>query len=147
MRKIIYLLLIVLIVVLAVFLFGGNRGNKGNRGDGGNGGNKIYETQTNSKGEVTVEVTPVSLSAKENVKFSITLNTHSVVLDKDLKTISVLFDDEGKEYQAISWDGGVGGHHLEGILTFPPLSSSSRSIKLRISGIANINREFNWQLK
>lgn len=105
-----------------------------------------YKTQTNSEGEVTVEVTPISLSKDSNVQFKMVLNTHSVALDKDLKEVSILTDDNGQEYKPISWSGGVGGHHLEGILIFPPLSKETKSVKLTISGIANVNRVFEWIL-
>lgn len=105
-----------------------------------------YKTQTNSEGEVSVEINPLSLSSKEDVRFNIVLNTHSVALEKDLKNTSVLVDDKGNEYKPISWDGGTGGHHLEGILIFPKLLENAKSAKLTIRGIADINRNFEWEL-
>lgn len=103
-----------------------------------------YQTQENSEGEVIVSVTPVRLSEKENVKFKVSLNTHSVELNYDLKNLAVLTDDNDIEYRPISWDGGVGGHHLEGNLIFPPLSKKVEEVTLKISGISGADRVFKW---
>lgn len=132
-----YLILVGLVSVLVVLLVGGNKGDRGSEG---------YQAQTNSEGEVTVEVTSIVLSDKENVQFKIVLNTHSVPLDKDLKDTSILFDDQNNQYEPISWSGGTGGHHLEGILTFPKLSKKAKSARLVIKDISDIDREFLFPL-
>ncbi|MDO8621112.1 MAG: hypothetical protein Q7R31_02420 [Candidatus Levybacteria bacterium] len=105
-----------------------------------------YKTQGNSEGSVIIEVTPLAISTKENVVFGVSMDTHSVELNKNLKEISLLVDDMGNEYKAISWDGGIGGHHLEGTLVFPKVNSEAKEVKLIIYGIAGINREFKWDL-
>lgn len=56
--------------------------------------NSKYPKQQNQEAEVTVEVTPLKLSSKENTEFKVVLDTHSVNLDKSLKDISVLEDDK-----------------------------------------------------
>lgn len=104
-----------------------------------------YETKESVQGEVTVEITPVKLSVKDNMVFRVTLNTHSVALDKDLKEVSVLVDDRGREYQPTSWDGGVGGHHLEGNLLFSSLKDGAKSVTLTIREIDSVDRVFSWE--
>ncbi|MCL4417005.1 MAG: hypothetical protein M1365_09960 [Actinobacteria bacterium] len=106
-----------------------------------------YSKQQNQEAEVTVEVTPIKLSLKENPEFVVVLSTHSVNLDKSLKEISVLEDDKGNIYNPISWNGGMGGHHLEGNLLFPPFSKDAKSIKLTIKQIGGVDRIFNWVLR
>lgn len=151
MRKAIILLLGVLVLSLVTVVI---RGEKSPQEQEVQTTNK-YQTQTNSEGQVTVEATPIVLSDKENVKFNVVLNTHSVALEKDLKDTSVLIDDKGNEYKPVSWDGGTGGspreageagHHLEGNLIFPKLSENAKSVKLTIKGIADIDRNFSWNL-
>lgn len=108
-------------------------------------GNK-YLKQENQEAEVTVEVTPLKLSSKENTEFAIVLNTHSVNLDKSLKDISVLEDDKGNIYDPISWSGETGRHHAEGHLIFPPFSKEAKSVKLTIKQVGGADRIFRWDL-
>lgn len=109
--------------------------------------NSKYSKQQNLEAEVTVEVTPIKLSLKENPEFIVVLSTHSVNLDKSLKEISVLEDDKGNIYNPLSWNGGMGGHHLEGNLLFPPFSKDAKSIKLTIKQVGGVDRIFNWVLR
>ncbi len=109
--------------------------------------NSKYPKQQNQEAEVTVEVTPLKLSSKENTEFDIILDTHSVNLDKSLKDISVLEDDKGNIYNPISWSGGIGGHHIEGNLIFSPFSKDAKSVKLTIKQIGGVDRVFKWDLK
>lgn len=106
-----------------------------------------YQPQINEKGSVVVEATPLSLSAKDNVSFSVTLTTHSGDLDYDLLAISKLTDNKGNVYSPLSWTGGRGGHHISGKLTFPKLSQGALSVILTISKIDNQDRVFIWDLK
>ena len=108
--------------------------------------NSKYEKQQNQEAEVTVEVTPLKLSSKENAEFNVVFDTHSVNLDKSLKEISVLEDDKGNIYNPISWSGGIGGHHIEGNLLFPPFSKDAKSAKLTIKQIGGVDRIFKWNL-
>ncbi|OGH15136.1 MAG: hypothetical protein A2860_00065 [Candidatus Levybacteria bacterium RIFCSPHIGHO2_01_FULL_37_33] len=108
--------------------------------------NNGYKKQQNQDAEVTVEVTPLKLSSKENAEFAIVLNTHSVNLDKSLKEITVLEDDKGNIYNPISWSGGTGGHHIEGNLVFLPFSNKTKSVKLTIKQIGRVDRIFKWNL-
>lgn len=104
---------------------------------------KIFETQTNNEGGVTIEVVPKNI--REGT-FVIILNTHSVELNDDLTKIAVLRDENGNVYKPINWEGAPpGGHHREGILKFGQFSSMSKKIELIISGIGGIpERKFLW---
>lgn len=78
--------------------------------------------------------------------FRVSLNTHSVAFDKNLKEISVLIDDKEREYKPVSWSGGAGRHHIEGKLVFSPLLPGVKSVTLKISSIADVDRVFKWGL-
>lgn len=107
---------------------------------------QAFASQTDSQAEVTMEVTPKSLGAGKEAVFQVTLNTHAVELDKDLAQISILMDDKGVKYQAVSWTGGTGGHHLSGDLVFSKISEDVTSVELIISGIGGVERTFKWTL-
>jgi len=107
---------------------------------------KVFEEKENSEGEVTVTVKPLKIARGENTIFLVSLETHTVELDKDLKNVSVMRDDKGKEYKPTNWTGGQGGHHINGNLVFPPISKDTKSVKLTIKEINNIDREFIWKL-
>lgn len=105
-----------------------------------------YESQTDSQGEVEIEITPQTLSAKDEVKFNLTFTTHSVDLAFDVAKISHLEDEQGNIYRALNWTGGSGGHHLVGILSFPKVSEKSKTVTLTISQVDKIDRIFKWDL-
>lgn len=107
---------------------------------------KTFPAQTDEQEGVSVEVTPQTLSAGSEAVFQVSLNTHSVELGEDLAAVSKLKDDKGNVYQANSWTGGKGGHHLSGNLTFPKISPQASSVELIISGVAGIERKFKWEL-
>lgn len=98
---------------------------------------------------VTIEVKPVQLTPGEFAKFKVTMNTHSVELNHDLKALSVLTDNLGREYRPQKWDGPPpGGHHMEGVLLFPKLMNDVKTVKLVIKNVANVPaRYFEWQVK
>lgn len=140
-RNIIILSLIILVtaIVFLVFVVGKNQQIPT--------ANSEYPKQENQEAEVTVEVTPLKLSSKEDTGFAIVLNTHSVNLDMSLKDMSVLEDDKGNIYNPISWSGETGGHHAEGKLIFPPFSKDAKFVKLTIKQIGGVDRIFKWDLK
>lgn len=142
MKKIVALLFIVFSFVLLTFLLTAKKPNNNQVVSG----SPQYKTLENSEGEVVVEVRPISLSSKENIRFNISLNTHSVELDKNLKDISVLVDDKGNEYKPVMFSGGESGHHIEGELVFPKLLQNASKVTLTIKGIAGIDRAFRWDL-
>ena len=110
-------------------------------------------TRKSNERSVTVEVTPLNLSAGPGtLDFRIVLETHSIELDYDLVRIATLLDDRGNEYRPASWDGSTGGHHVEGLLKFAGrdriLSSGANSLEMRIVGVAGVpSRTFRWNLQ
>lgn len=107
-----------------------------------------WETKTDDQASVTITVTPTQLSEEsEEWKFDVIMDTHSVELGEDLTKISMLIDDQGKEYKALTWEGPTGGHHREGILVFSRVTPTPKSVELRISDIGGVLRSFKWQLK
>jgi hypothetical protein len=108
-----------------------------------------YETQSNNKGQVTINVRPLQLVPGQPAKFEVRMNTHSVTLDHDLVTAFTLKDDQGREYQPTQWDGSPpGGHHRKGILEFPELNGDAGKITLVIREISNVpNRTFEWSVE
>lgn len=110
--------------------------------------NQPWETKTEEQASVTVVVTPIDLSLNSKEwKFDVGINTHSVELDQDMTKISVLIDDQGKEYKPLGWEGPTGGHHREGVLTFNQIIPAPKSLVLKISGIGDVVRSFSWQFK
>jgi hypothetical protein len=107
----------------------------------------LYEKQADEKGSVVVEATPISLIPEKNTSFTLIFTTHSGDLNYDIATIAKLTDNKGNIYNPISWTGGSGGHHLEGVLTFPKISEGSNYVILKIPGIDNLDRIFTWDLE
>lgn len=147
-KKYIYILIIIIILLFVFFIFYKKTTNKvlipSSSSTRENSQQLQYQTQTDNNGEIVVEATPKSLSVESEAQFDIVFNTHSVELDYDLVKISQLIDDKGEMYKPISWSGGKGGHHLEGLLIFPPIAESAKQITLTIVGIDNIDRIFSW---
>lgn len=107
-----------------------------------------WETKIDDQVSIAVVVTPLDLSRQStDWKFDIGMNTHSVELDQDMTVAAVLVDDGGKEYKPIKWDGPVGGHHREGILSFPPITPYPRRLTMKIEGIGGVGRTFSWVLQ
>lgn len=103
-------------------------------------------TKTNNQGGVSFEVTPLDFSFENPVKFEIKIDTHSGSLDFDLTKISIIEDDKGNRYEAVSWQGPpASGHHLAGILIFPKVNDKAEKLKLVIKDTSE--RIFEWDLK
>ena len=88
----------------------------------------VYESRTNSEGQVSVAVTPKNLAMNASVwEFEIVLDTHSVELDYDLAKNSALVDSSGNKHSPFDWEGDPpGGHHRKGVLKFRPVASRVR---------------------
>jgi len=107
------------------------------------------EAQTNEEGPVKVKVTPIDVSRDAQIwQFNIVLDTHSVELDYDLTKVASLFDDQGREYKAVSWEGpGPGGHHIDGNLIFNAVLPLPKEIEIRILNVGDVAiRSFIWEL-
>ena len=104
-----------------------------------------WESKVDDQVSVTVTVTPTLLSAESKEwKFDIIMDTHSVELDQDMTKIAILIDEQGKEYAPTKWEGPVGGHHREGILSFAPIMPYPQHLTLKIKGIGVVDRSFAW---
>lgn len=105
-----------------------------------------FESKASRGNGVRVDVVPVKLAAGQAAQFKVRMNTHSVEIDQDLTAVSDLRDDQGRQYRPAKWEGSPpGGHHRKGVLSFPALESSARSVTLTIRDIAGVaERTFTW---
>lgn len=105
-----------------------------------------YGSKVDDQENVTVTVTPVLPVADSGVlQFTIVMDTHSIELDQNMIDSTVLIDDQGIRYSPFNWEGSVGGHHREGVLTFTKITTIPKSVELKISGIGGVDRSFVWQ--
>lgn len=105
-------------------------------------------SKSNNEGGLSVEVTPVDFAFGKPLEFKISFDTHQGGLDYDFTKKAVLTDDRNNRYSPLEWQGGSGGHHLEGVLVFSPLPTEIKSIKLKILDIYGVaERNFSWELK
>lgn len=145
-----YLVIVILLVIGGIVLVA--RFQSDTNRSGGNNQTAVQSTlatQTNSEGSVTVEITPVDVSAVSGVwKFKIALNTHSEELNQDLTQTIVLQDNTGKVYKPTAWEGTpAGGHHREGTLIFSSVPAKSPSISLLVKNIGGVpDRKFTWKI-
>jgi hypothetical protein len=109
----------------------------------------VFEPQSNSDQAVTVQVTPLNLpGGGETLDFEVAFNTHSVDLSFDPAAISVLRDDQGREYPAAGWEGSeAGGHHRSGVLKFAAPENTPAFVEVIIRDVAGVpERVFRWEL-
>ncbi len=108
-----------------------------------------YERQTSNENGVRVDVVPREVEKGKTARFEIRLNTHSVALSQDLKTVSVLETDSGSVLRPEQWEGsGPGGHHRRGVLYFSALPSDTGEVTLTIKDIAGVpERTFRWKVE
>ena len=109
---------------------------------------------TDNQGAVTVTVTPLELlDQRDELKFEVSMNTHSVDLGMDLGDLATLRTDTGLTVQADNWDAPGGGHHVSGTLSFPatvngkPLLQSATQLTLTIKDVDAAQRIFSWILQ
>lgn len=113
--------------------------------------------QSDAQGAVDVAVTPLNLERPgDTLDFQVSLNTHSVDLSFNLAAQAMLRDDRGREVKALTWEGGTGGHHLSGRLTFPIedasgtvlLGPQTHHLELLLRDVAGVpQRTFRWNLQ
>jgi hypothetical protein len=107
--------------------------------------NVEFDKQSITLGSVEIEAQPTNLSG-DNFSFKVWVNTHSGDLSYDFTKIANLSDGEGNIYKVLSWNGGLGGHHLVGDLVFEPLNNKTKKIKLSLSGVDGNFGELTWEL-
>ena len=109
-----------------------------------------WGTQKNSERGLTVDVTPLDLSAGAKTwDFKFVFDTHTQDLNDDLTKSALLFDPAANSPLPIAWDGaGPGGHHREGVLRFKPIVPRPASVELRIDRPGEtMPRSFRWPLQ
>jgi hypothetical protein len=106
-------------------------------------------TQSVAGGGVTVKATYLNPKSKDDPRFQIMLDTHSVNLDVyDLKSIAVLRDDTGKSDVPTAVENKGGGHHRETVISFPKVSPCVKRLELVIKDLAGVKeRTFAWNLE
>jgi hypothetical protein len=109
-------------------------------------------SQVDRQGSVEVKVSPVNLNNPgDTIDFEISLDTHSVDLNIDLVEIAMLMTDTGRFVLAEIWDAPSGGHHVEGILSFPAnykgeyLLADVNELQLIFSNLYGPERKFIWE--
>ena len=92
-------------------------------------------TQTSSQGGVNVQVTPKPPApGATRWDFVVVLDTHSQELADDLTQTAMLVTDDGRQMKPSAWTGaGPGGHHREGVLSFPAPDPAPGGFELRLS--------------
>ena len=107
-----------------------------------------FDSKSNRENSVRVDVKPVQLASGQQAKFEVRMNTHSGNLGQDMAAVCTLKDDQGREYRPVNWQGSPpGGHHRRGVLEFPTLDGSPKSVTLVIRNIANVpERIFEWEM-
>ena len=104
-------------------------------------------TKYSDSNGLSIQVTPSPLSTGSNVSFDIKMDTHAGDLSFDLTKVTYLTAGNGTRYNPIAWSGSPpGGHHREGILTFPPLSGTPSSLTLYLINVYGTDRTFEWIL-
>ena len=123
------------LIVLAMFGLASNAG--------------AYNSIKSRKNGVTVDVKPLQFVTGKPARFQVRMNTHSVNLGEDMVAVSLLRDDQGREYRPLRWDGSPpGGHHRNGVLEFPNLEGNIKSFTLLIRNIAGVpERTFEWKME
>lgn len=115
--------------------------------EGQEGDFKTLPTQSNKEGGLSIDVTPLSISAGQPLRFEVAFNTHQGDLNFDLIKQAILFDDKGNKYEPLEWQGETGGHHLSGTLVFPPIFDSDKQMILKILDVYGVKeRTFEWDL-
>lgn len=76
-------------------------------------------TRSDVQGAIEILVTPLNFQAPgTELRFEVSLDTHSVDLNYDLAGLAVLKTDTGLILPASLWDAPQGGHHVAGTLSF-----------------------------
>ena len=103
-------------------------------------------TRTDAGGGVTVKATYLNPQGTADARFDIGLDTHSVNLDAyDLRALSLLRDEVGKDYQPTHVENKGSGHHRQITLVFPKPSSETKKLELVIKDMAGVKeRVFRW---
>jgi len=115
------------------------------------GGDQL--ARLDDQGAVSVRIVPLNLSNPGvNLDFAVVLDTHTVELSMDLAQLATLTTDLGVSVESQLWDAPRGGHHVEGVLSFPAstggrdLLSGASLLRLTLRGLDVPERVFEWAL-
>lgn len=148
------------------------RGPEGRSGAGSGGGGVSREgvvasrsrvpspadpVRSNEGGRVTVKATwQGQQEAGGPLVVRVVMDTHSVDLDGyDLSKMAVLRGGQGVEVAPLSWEAPPGGHHRDGVLTFPSTDGTGRPVldsdvqvaEMVIRGVAGVpERVLSWEV-
>ena len=89
-------------------------------------------TISKTMGVVSVEITPTLVEDDNAPVFDLVMNNHSIELSYDYTQIVTLTDDQGNTYKPTEWTGNSSGHHVNGKLIFPSLSSKPKQLTLTL---------------
>lgn len=117
-------------------------------------------TRSHSGGAITIDVSwlkPEDVSAAEELKFEVRMNTHSVDLEQyDMGRLSRLETNGGLSIEPSGWfNPGGGGHHRYGVLKFSAtrpdgshlILPETRFIEVVIQEVGGVpERRFRWDL-
>ena len=108
-----------------------------------------HATRTDSAGGVTVKITLLDAKASGEMRFQVSLDTHSVNLDGyDLKALTLLRDDGGNDYSPTTVESKGSGHHREAILRFAKIKSGTKRVELVVRNVAGVKeRLFRWDVQ
>ncbi len=107
--------------------------------------------QKSTGGAVSIDVKWLGVD-NDKLVFDVSMDTHSVDLDQyNLGSLSVLLDEQGKQYIPTSWESPSGGHHRNGTLTFATPDSLSQGktkyVELIVRDVAGVGeRVFKWEV-
>ncbi len=153
------LVLVISFIAVIASVVGCSSGFVSQRGEGANLSLSVSSVsrptnglvQTSAEGSVTIDIEWAKAEGS-TLSFNVDMNTHSVDLDPyDLRKLAILRDDTGNEYRAASWDSAPGGHHRQGVLTFPLPQSikegKAKYLELVIQNVAGVReRALKWVL-
>ncbi len=135
MKKKILILALALLIITGIGLFIFKNADK-----------KEQEAKAKPFGRVNVMVTPKQISPAKSVILDLSLSNHAIELDYDFSKTIKLTDNLGNTYEPISWNGGSGGHHINGEISFNPLKKGVKNIALKLEGIDGITDTFEFDV-
>jgi hypothetical protein len=108
------------------------------------------QKKTAEKGGVSVSVIPLNLAegATATIDFQLVMDTHSGALPSDMISFAKLVGEGGVETPPFAWNGGRGGHHLSGTLSFPAvIRKEGGSLTLILKSVDGRNdMRFEWEV-
>jgi hypothetical protein len=112
-----------------------------------NGGKFILSSKVVVQNGLTIQATPQPFKYGDPIKMSVAMDTHAGDLSYNFTQIAMLQDSNGTTYLPTSWSGPtIGGHHVSGALSFPPLDGQPSSIKLVLKDVYGTDWNFEWAL-